>query len=151
MIADIFDPPRIERLDASNLQERHRELLAWTVLEQQETMDLRDAPSRRRRGIRQRGPEADAGVLDDPGDIRDQGDAAISHDRRAGEDIHALQGRVHRLDHDFFGPANVVHQQAESLPPCRTTTMYSATTGSRLEAAYFSRISALVRDVNGPG
>ena len=37
------------------------------------------------------------------------------------------------------------------LPPWRTTTMYSVTTGSRFEAAYFFRISALVSAVNGRG
>ena len=37
------------------------------------------------------------------------------------------------------------------FPPWRTTTMYSVTTGSRFEAAYFFRISALVSAVNGRG
>ena len=56
-------------------------------------------------------------MLDDPRDIGDQGDAAVSHDRRAREDIHALHGHVHRLDDDFFGPANFVHEQTEPLAP----------------------------------
>ena len=35
VIADVFDPPGIERLDAANLQKRQRELFVGAVLEQQ--------------------------------------------------------------------------------------------------------------------
>ena len=63
---------------------------------------------------RHRRLEAQPGVLDDPRHVGDQRDAAVSHDRRAGEDADPLDRGVHRLDDDLLRAAHLIHDQPEA-------------------------------------
>ena len=54
-----------------------------------------------------------AGSLRQAEHVEHQGDSAIAHDRRAGEDRDSLELLLQRLDDDLLGIANRVDDQSE--------------------------------------
>ena len=68
--------------------------------------------------------ETEPGVVDNARDVGDQGDTAVSHDRRARRRSHLLDGGVHRLDDDLLRAPNFIHQESEAAAgPDRNTRM----------------------------
>ena len=89
-------------------------------------------------------------MLDDSRHVGDQGNAAVAHDRRAGEDADTLDRGVHRLDDDLLGAAHLIDNQPESAAgrPQDQDVLDTGRIGVGV-AAWAARISAFVSGVNG--
>ena len=58
-------------------------------------------------------PGDDVGLLGQAQHVQDQGHPAVAHDGRAGKGADALELLLQRLDDDFLGVVDRVHDQAE--------------------------------------
>ena len=116
VLADALDPIAADHLDPADLQQRQGELLVRAVLEEQDPMRLGRLPGRPGRWPppSMAGSKLRPGVVDDPRHVGDQRDAAVAHDRRAGEDVDLLDRGMHRLDDDLLRAPDLIHDQPET-------------------------------------
>lgn len=113
-LADALDAAGGDHLDAANQRQRHGELLARAVAEQEHRLRLGASTVAVRRGSLFHVIEANTGVAGDAFHAQDEGHPAVAADGGAREARQPLEGRVQRLDDHLLGVQDVVHHQAEA-------------------------------------